>query len=46
MNAGQVFALFVIADAVAEAAVGLALLIALFRNRETVLADEVDSLKW
>ena len=43
---GQVFALFVIADAVAEAAVGLALLIALFRNRETVLADEVDSLKW
>lgn len=43
---GQVFALFVIADAVAEAAVGLALLIALYRNRETVLADEVDLLKW
>ncbi len=43
---GQVFALFVIADAVAEAAVGLALLIALFRNKETVLADEVDLLKW
>ncbi|MDQ6677883.1 MAG: NADH-quinone oxidoreductase subunit NuoK [Acidobacteriota bacterium] len=43
---GQIFALFVIADAVAEAAVGLALLIALFRNRETVLADEVDLLRW
>jgi len=43
---GQIFALFVIADAVAEAAVGLALLIALYRNRETVLADELDLLKW
>jgi NADH-quinone oxidoreductase subunit K len=43
---GQIFALFVLADAVAEAAVGLALLIALFRNRETVFADEVDLLKW
>ena len=43
---GQIFALFVIADAVAEAAVGLALVIALFRNRETVLADELDLLKW
>jgi NADH-quinone oxidoreductase subunit K len=36
----------VIADAVAEAAVGLGILIALFRNKETVLADEVDLLKW
>ncbi len=43
---GQVFAIFVITDAVAEAAVGLGILIALFRNRETVLADEVDLLKW
>ena len=43
---GQIFALFVLADAVAEAAVGLALLIALFRNRATVFADEVDLLKW
>lgn len=43
---GQVFAIFVIADAVAEAAVGLGILIALFRNKETVLADEVDLLKW
>lgn len=43
---GQVFAIFVIAVAVAEAAVGLGILIALFRVRGTVLADEVDLLKW
>ena len=43
---GQVFAIFVIVDAVAEAAVGLGILIALFRNKETVLADEIDLLKW
>lgn len=43
---GQVFAIFVIADAAAEAAVGLGILIALFRNRETVNADEMDLLKW
>ncbi|HUE02987.1 MAG TPA: NADH-quinone oxidoreductase subunit NuoK [Bryobacteraceae bacterium] len=43
---GQVFTIFVITDAVAEAAVGLGILIALFRNKETVLADEVDLLKW
>ncbi|HTQ56577.1 MAG TPA: NADH-quinone oxidoreductase subunit NuoK [Bryobacteraceae bacterium] len=43
---GQVFAIFIITDAVAEAAVGLGILIALFRNKETVLADEVDLLKW
>jgi NADH-quinone oxidoreductase subunit K len=44
--AGQVFALFVMGVAVAEAAVGLGILIALFRNRGTVLADELDLLKW
>ena len=43
---GQVFAIFVITDAAAEAAVGLGILIALFRNRETVNADEMDLLKW
>jgi NADH-quinone oxidoreductase subunit K len=43
---GQVFAIFVITDAAAEAAVGLGILIALFRNKETVNADEVDILKW
>jgi NADH-quinone oxidoreductase subunit K len=43
---GQVFALFIIADAAAEAAVGLGIVIAFFRNRETVLEDEMDLLKW
>ncbi|HZS51078.1 MAG TPA: NADH-quinone oxidoreductase subunit NuoK [Bryobacterales bacterium] len=43
---GQVFSIFVITDAAAEAAVGLGILIALFRNKETVNADEVDILKW
>ena len=43
---GQVFAIFVITDAAAEAAVGLGILIAFFRNKETINADEVDLLKW
>lgn len=43
---GQIFAIFVITVAVAEAAVGLGILIALFRNKETVNADEIDLLKW
>ncbi len=43
---GQAFAIFVITDAAAEAAVGLGLIIALFRNKETVNADEIDLLKW
>ncbi len=43
---GQVFAIFVITVAVAEAAVGLGILIALFRNKETVQADEIELLKW
>ena len=43
---GQVFATFVIAVAVAEASVGLGILIALFRNKETVDAQEIDLLKW
>jgi NADH-quinone oxidoreductase subunit K len=43
---GQVFSIFVIADAAAEAAVGLGIVIAFFRNKETVNVDEVDLLKW
>lgn len=43
---GQVFAIFVVTVAVAEAAVGLGILIAVFRNKETVLVDEIDLLKW
>ncbi len=43
--AGQVFALFIITVAAAEAAVGLAMIIAIYRSRLTVNADEVDTLK-
>jgi NADH-quinone oxidoreductase subunit K len=43
---GQVFTVFVITDAAAEAAVGLGIIIAFFRNKETVNVDEVDLLKW
>lgn len=43
---GQIFAMFVITVAVAEAAVGLGILIAMFRNKGTVLADEIELLKW
>lgn len=43
---GQIFAIFIITDAAAEATVGLGIIIAFFRNRETILADEMDLLKW
>jgi NADH-quinone oxidoreductase subunit K len=43
---GQVFSIFVITDAAAEAAVGLGILIAFFRNKETINADEIDLLKF
>jgi NADH-quinone oxidoreductase subunit K len=43
--AGQVFAIIVITVAAAEAAVGLALIIAVYRNRRTVDVTEVDELK-
>jgi NADH-quinone oxidoreductase subunit K len=42
---GQVFAIFVLAIAAAEAAVGLALIIAIYRTRDTVNLDELDLLK-
>ncbi|MCL6571738.1 MAG: NADH-quinone oxidoreductase subunit NuoK [Bacillus sp. (in: Bacteria)] len=42
---GQIFALFVICVAAAEAAVGLAILIALYRTRKTVNIDEMNSMK-
>ena len=42
---GQAFALFVYAVAAAEAAVGLALIIALWRTRNTVVLEEIDLLK-
>lgn len=43
--AGQVFALFIIVVAAAEAAVGLAMVIAIYRSRGTIEADAIDSLK-
>ncbi len=43
--AGQIFALFVIVVAAAEAAVGLAMIIAIYRTRQTIVADEVDTLR-
>jgi NADH-quinone oxidoreductase subunit K len=42
---GQVFAIFVIAVAAAEVAVGLALIISVYRNRRTVNVDELDILR-
>ncbi|MCB0091622.1 MAG: NADH-quinone oxidoreductase subunit NuoK [Caldilineaceae bacterium] len=42
--AGQMFSIFVIAIAAAEAAVGLALIISVYRNRKTVNLDELDVL--
>lgn len=43
---GQILVFFVMAVAAAEAAVGLAILIALFRNKQTLNIDEVSLLKW
>lgn len=43
---GQVFVLFVLTVAAAEAAVGLALIISVYRNRKSVDVDNVDLLKW
>jgi len=43
---GQAFAAFVFVVAAAEAAVGLALIISVYRNRNTVDADNIDLLKW
>ncbi|GGC85879.1 NADH-quinone oxidoreductase subunit K [Thalassobacillus cyri] len=42
---GQIFSLFTITVAAAEAAVGLAILIALYRNRSTVQIDEMNTMK-
>ena len=43
---GQVFAIIVFAVAAAEVAVGLALVISVYRRRNTVVAEELDLLKW
>ena len=44
--AGQVFTVFIIVVAAAEAAIGLGIVIALYRNKETIWMDEIDLLKW
>ncbi len=43
---GQLFVFFVMAVAAAEAAVGLAIIIAIFRNKITVNIDDINILKW
>jgi len=43
---GQVFVVFVIAVAAAEAAVGLGIIIAFYRNKETVNIDEMQMMRW
>ena len=43
---GQAFAIIVFAVAAAEVAVGLALIISIYRRRKTIVADEIDMLKW
>src|SRR5258707_7974696 len=44
--AGQIFPVFIIVVAAAEAAIGLGIVIALYRNRETIWIDEIDLMKW
>ena len=46
LGSGQVIVFFVMAVAAAEVAVGLAIIIALYRNRETVDVGQVNLLKW
>jgi NADH-quinone oxidoreductase subunit K len=46
MVTGMAFAVMVFAVAAAEVAVGLALFISIYRRRNTVIADEIDMLKW
>jgi NADH-quinone oxidoreductase subunit K len=43
---GQVFTLFVIAVAAAEAAVGLGIILAFYRNKETINIDEMNIMRW
>ncbi|GAI72966.1 unnamed protein product, partial [marine sediment metagenome] len=43
---GQVFAIFIMVVAAAEAAVGLAIIIAIYRSRETIDATQINLMKW
>ena len=44
-TAGQVFVFFILTVAASEAAIGLAILIVLFRNKRTINVDDIDSMK-
>jgi len=46
LQSGQIFTLFVITVAAAEVGIGLAIVILIFRNRETINIDEVNLLRW
>ena len=43
---GQIFAIFIMTVAAAEAAVGLAIIISIYRNRDTIDVGEINLLKW
>jgi NADH-quinone oxidoreductase subunit K len=43
---GQVFAIFIVAVAAAEAAVGLGIILAFYRNKETLNIDEISIMRW
>jgi len=44
-NVGEVFVFFILTVAAAEAAIGLAIVIAVFRNRHTIMVEDLDELK-
>ncbi len=43
---GQIFAIFIMVVAAAEAAVGLAIILAIYRSRETIESTKIDLMKW
>jgi len=43
---GQIFAIFIMVVAAAEAAVGLAIIIAIYRNRDTIESTKINLMKW
>lgn len=43
---GQIFVFFILAVAAAETAIGLAIIIALYRNKQTINIDEINIMKW
>jgi NAD(P)H-quinone oxidoreductase subunit 4L len=43
---GQIFAIFILVVAAAETAVGIAIIVSIYRNRGTIDADKIDLMKW